>query len=137
MIGIVRLWTLSCYLAGGFLNRYSAFLNFKTPLQRLVAVRGFVKSLKKSVSRELLDDMNFTGALQVASQSNHINPVLFTGGLGAWLWVYLHKKNDDDENSSDDRILGRWTYYDQIGKRLKVAFFILAAVMTKNVENAI
>ena len=137
MIGIVRLWTFSCYLAGGFLDRYSAFLNFKTPLQRLVAVRGFVKSLKKSVSRELLDDMNFTGALQVASQSNHINPVLFTGGLTAWLWVYLHKKNGDHEDSSDDRILGRWTYYDQIGKRLKVALFILAAVMTKNVENAI
>ena len=137
MIGIVRLWTFSCYLAGGFLDRYSALLNFKTPLQRLVAVRGFVKGLKKSVSRELLDDMNFAGALQVVTQSNHINPVLFTGGLGAWLWVYLHKKNGDDENSSDDRILGRWTYYDQIGKRLKVALFIIAAVMTKNVENAI
>jgi len=137
MIGIVRLWTFSCYLAGGFLDRYSALLNFKTPLQRLVAVRGFVKGLKKSVSRELLDDMNFTGALQVASQSNHINPVLFTGGLTAWLWVYLHKKNGDDEDSSDDRILGRWAYYDQIGKRLKVALFIIAAVMTKNMENAI
>jgi len=137
MIGIVRLWTFSCYLAGGFLDRYSAFLNFKTPLQRLVAVRGFVKGLKKSVSRELLDDMNFAGALQVASQSNHINPVLFTGGIGAWLWVYLHKNNNDNEDSSDDRILGRWTYYDQIGKRLKVALFIIAAVITKNVENAI
>lgn len=137
MIGILRLWTFSCYLAGGFLDRYSALLNFKTPLQRLVAVRGFVKGLKKSVSRELLDDMNFAGALQVATQSNHINPVLFTGGVSAWLWVYLNKKNNDDEDSADDRILGRWTYYDQIGKRLKVALFIIAAVMTKNVENAI
>ena len=137
MIGIVRLWTLTCYLAGGFLDRYSAFLNFKTPLERLVAVRGFVHGLKKSVSRELLDDMNFAGALQIASQSNHINPVLFTGGLTAWLWVYLYKKNDDHEDSVDDRILGKWTYYDQIGKRLKFAFFIVAFIMTKNVENAI
>lgn len=135
MIGIVRLWTLSCYLATGFLDRYSAFLNYKTPLERLVAVRGLVHGLKKSISRELLDDMNFAGVLQVASQSNHINPVLFTGGLGAWLWVYLYKNNNDDEDSVDDRILGKWTYYDVIGKRLKVAFFILATVMTKNVEN--
>ena len=136
MIGIVRLWTLTCYLATGFLDRYSAFLNFKTPLERLVAVRGIVHGLKKSISRELLDDMNFAGVLQVASQSNHINPVLFTGGLGAWLWVYLYKKNDDDD-SCDDRILSKWTYYDVIGKRVKVAFFIIVAVMTKSVENAI
>jgi hypothetical protein len=111
-------------------------LNFKTPLERLVAVRGLVHGLKKSISRELLDDMNFAGALQVASQSNHINPVLFTGGLGAWLWVYLYKKNED-EDLDDDRILSKWTYYDVIGKRLKVVFFIVVAVMTKNVENAI
>jgi hypothetical protein len=137
MIGIVRLWTLTCYLAGGFLDRYSAFLNFKTPLERLVAVRGLVHGLKKSISRELLDDMNFAGALQIASQSNHIDPVLFSGGLTAWLWVYLYKKNGDEEDSADDRILGRWTYYDVIGKRLKVVFFVLAFIMTKNVENAI
>lgn len=137
MIGIVRLWTLTCYLAGGFLDRYSAFLDFKTPLERLVAVRGLVHGLKKSISRELLDDMNFAGALQIASQSNHIDPVLFSGGLTAWLWVYLYKKNSDDEDSADDRILSKWTYYDAIGKRLKVAFFIVVAVMTKSVENVI
>jgi hypothetical protein len=136
MIGIVRLWTLTCYLAGGFLDRYSAFLNFKTPLERLVAVRGLVHGLKKSISRELLDDMNFAGALQIASQSNHIDPVLFSGGLTAWLWVYLYKKNED-EDLADDRILSKWTYYDVIGKRLKVVFFIVVAVMTKSVENAI
>jgi hypothetical protein len=136
MIGIFRIWTFSCYLAGGFLDRCSAFLNYKTPLQRLAAMRGLVQGLKKSISRELLDESNIVGALQLASQSNHINPVLFTGSLGAWLWVRFNKMNDL-EDLSKERELSKWTYYDQVEKRIKVALFILAIVMTKNVENAI
>lgn len=131
MIGIFRIWTFSCYIAGGFLDRCSAFLNYKTPLQRLAAMRGLVQGLKKSLSRELLDETNIVGALQLASQSNHINPVLFTGSLGAWLWVRFYKTNSGDQQ------LSKWTYYDQVEKRVKVALFILAIVMTKNVENAI
>jgi len=136
MIGIFRIWTFSCYLAGGFLDRCSAFLNYKTPLQRLAVMRGLVQGLKKSLSRELLDESNIVGALQLASQSNHINPVLFTGSLGAWLWFRFNKMNDL-EDLSKERELSKWTYYDQVEKRIKVALFILAIVMTKNVENAI
>jgi len=136
MIGIFRIWTFSCYLAGGFLDRCCAFLNYKTPLQRLAAMRGLVQGLKKSLSRELLDESNIVGALQLASQSNHINPVLFTGSLGAWLWFRFNKMNDL-EDLSKERELSKWTYYDQVEKRIKVALFILAIVMTKNVENAI
>ena len=133
MIGIFRIWTFSCYLAGGFLDRCCAFLNYKTPLQRLAAMRGLVQGLKKSISREILDESNIVGALQLASQSNHINPGLFTGSLGAWLWVRFNKREDLVE----DHQLSKWTYYDQVEKRVKFALFILAIVMTKNVENAI
>jgi hypothetical protein len=136
MIGIFRIWTFSCYFAGGFLDRCSAFLNYKTPLQRLAVMRGLVQGLKKSLSRELLDESNIVGALQLASQSNHINPVLFTGSLGAWLLLRFNKMNDL-EDLSKERELSKWTYYDQVEKRIKVALFILAIVMTKNVENAI
>jgi hypothetical protein len=136
MIGIFRLWTFSCYLAGGFLDRCSAFLNYKTPLQRLAAMRGLVQGLKKSLSRELLDESNIVSALHLASQSNHINPVLFSGGLGAWLWFRFNKMNDVEDLSKEHE-LSKWTYYDQVEKRIKVVLFILAIVMTKNVENAI
>jgi hypothetical protein len=136
MIGIFRIWTFSCYLAGGFLDRCCAFLNYKTPLQRLAAMRGLVQGLKKSLSRELLDESNIVGALQLASQSNHINPLLFGGSLGAWLLVRFNKMNEVD-SVYEDRALSKWTYYDHVEKRVKFALLILAIVMTKNVENAI
>ena len=136
MIGIVRLWTISCWVMGGFLDRFSAFLHNKTPLQRIVAMRGFFGGLKRSISREFTDENNLIGTVSqvhTISQIPHIQPWVIISWFTFVAWAYCTK----NEISEDLKSELRWASFYEYEKKARLMVIIFVSVMTKNIDNAI
>lgn len=138
MFGILRIWSISCCFMGGCLHRFSAFLHNKTPLQRIVALRGLFGGLRRSISREFTDETNLIGAVSQIQSVSHNQTWLITGWIALMAFAYLNKKSESEkEIYMEDQNFGKWLWFYEYERKARLMVIIFVSVITKNIDNAI
>jgi hypothetical protein len=118
---------------GGCLHRFSAFLHNKTPLQRIVAARGFFGGLRRSISREFTDETNLIGAVSQFQSVSTLHPFILTTWIAILALAYINK-NESEELDAD---FSKWLWFYDYERKARLIVVIFASVMTKNIDNAI
>ena len=119
------------FLLSGLLYGVAFLGNGPSSLRDIVAFRGFFTGIRRSVSKELLDETNLVGAISNIHVANGIQNCLFTGTFALAAWFALNR----DIDKGDD--LRKWDAFSYMERRANILFLVFLTIMTKNIENAI
>jgi hypothetical protein len=107
-----------------------SFFDKRTPLHNLIQIRGAFSGLRRSISREILDESNL---LTIVSHTNHfhvVDPLVFSL-FGFIYWFYIRPDIDKDSKIQDIHS------FSEIERRMNIFTLVFMTLMLKNVENAV